>query len=174
MKRENFVKQVEKFEKYFNAGVFEESGQRSVNCKAGRLEIYVQLYEGKISANIYTHPNETAFESEVFHKNVKTVKEGVELLKKEEAKLVKKKTWCDWFYDEKKKNSKIKNFEKREKLDLKINELLEKAEQEITDLEFFSQKDRMECFPEKKKDYTKGINKVRELLTKIENLANQE
>lgn len=96
MKKEEFKNQVEKIEGFFNAGIFEESAQRSVNCKAGRLEIYVQLYKGKLAAHIFTHPVETAFESEVFYKEVKTVKEGVELLKKEEAKFSKKKTWCKW------------------------------------------------------------------------------
>lgn len=101
MKKEEFAKQVENFEKFFNAGIYETSAQRSKTCKAGRLEIYLSIYKGKLGANIYTHPVETAFESQVLYKEVKTVKEGVELLKKEESKWAKKKTWCDWFYEKK-------------------------------------------------------------------------
>ena len=93
--QEVFMEEAKKYSRFFNDGLFEDLARRSVHCKAGRLEIYVQLYKGELSAVIYTHPVETAFESEVVFEKVKSVKAGVELLKKEEAKLKKKKSWWE-------------------------------------------------------------------------------
>ena len=95
MKKDVFMKEAKRFEKYFNEGIYEETAKRSVYCKAGRLEIYAQLYKGKLSANIFTHPNETAFESGVLEKYVKTMDECVKLLKEKETELKKMKSWWE-------------------------------------------------------------------------------
>ena len=101
MKSNEFMEQANKYKRYFNKGIYEESSQRSVRCKAGRLEIYVQLYKNKLSAHIFTHPVETAFETEVLCKNCKTMEEAVEHLKKIEEKYKKMKTWCPFLYEKK-------------------------------------------------------------------------
>lgn len=106
MKSKEFMEQAEKFKKYFNLGINETSAQRSVRCKAGRLEIYAQLYKNKLSANIYTHPVETAFETEVLGKDCKTMDEVVELLKATEEKYKKMKTWCPFLHKKGGKNEK--------------------------------------------------------------------
>ena len=95
MKKDVFMKEAERFTEYFNDGIYEETAKRSVECKAGRLEIYAQLYKGKLSANIFTHPNETAFESGVLEKDVKTMDECVKLLKEKEAELKNMKSWWE-------------------------------------------------------------------------------
>lgn len=106
MKSKDFMEQANKYKKYFNIGVYEESAQRSVECKAGRLEIYAQLYKNRLSAHIFTHPVETAFETEVLCKNCKTIDEAVEHLKATEEKYKKMKTWCPFIYEEGGKNEK--------------------------------------------------------------------
>jgi len=106
MKSKDFIEQATKFKKYFNIKINEISAERSVKCKAGRLEIYAQLYKNRLSAHVFTHPVETAFETEVLCKNCKTVDEAVELLKATEEKYKKMKTWCPFLYKESKKNEK--------------------------------------------------------------------
>ena len=106
MKGRELIEQATKHKRYFNMRIDEFGAERSVKCKAGRLEIYAQLYKNKLSAHIFTHPAETAFETEVLCKNCKTVDEAVELLKATEEKYKKMKTWCPFLYKESKKNEK--------------------------------------------------------------------
>ena len=91
--KKNFFEEAGKFHKYFNFGVSDEIAQRSVNCKAGRLEINCMIYKGKLHADIYTHPNETAFESEVFAGKFETIEDAVKALKKAETEYKNKKSW---------------------------------------------------------------------------------
>ena len=106
MKSKDFIEQAKKFNKYFNIRIDEISAERSVKCKAGRLEIYAQLYKNKLSAHVFTHPVETAFETEVLCKNCKTVDEAVKHLKETEEKYKKMKTWCPFLYEESEKSEK--------------------------------------------------------------------
>ena len=105
MKSKELIEQATKYKRYFNIRIDEFGAERSIKCKAGRLEIYAQLYKNKLSANIYTHPVETAFETEVLCKNCKTMDEAVKLMKATEEKYKKMKTWCPFLY-EKGKNEK--------------------------------------------------------------------
>ena len=98
MKSKEFIEQATKYKKYFNIRIDEFGAERSIECKAGRLEIYAQLYKNKLSAHIFTHPSEIPFENEVLYKNCKTVDEAVEALKKVEEKYKKMKTWCEYLY----------------------------------------------------------------------------
>ena len=106
MKAKDFIDDASKFKKYFNIKIDGISAERSVKCKAGRLEIYAQLYKNRLSAHIFTHPVETAFETEVLCKNCKTMDEAVEYLEKTEEKYKKMKTWCPFLYKESSKNEK--------------------------------------------------------------------
>ena len=106
MKGRELIEQATKHKRYFNMRIDEFGAERSVKCKAGRLEIYAQLYKNKLSAHIFTHPVETAFETEVLCKNCKTVDQAVELLKATEEKYKKMKTCCPFLYKESKKNEK--------------------------------------------------------------------
>ena len=106
MKGRELIEQATKYKKYFNIRIDGQGAERSVKCKAGRLEIYAQLYKNKLSAHVFTHPVETAFETEVLCKNCKTVDEAVELLKATEDKYKKMKTWCPFLYKESEKNEK--------------------------------------------------------------------
>ncbi len=103
MKSKELIEQATKYKRYFNIRIDEFGAERSIKCKAGRLEIYAQLYKNKLSANIYTHPVETAFETEVLCKNCKTMDEAVKLMKATEEKYKKMKTWCPFLYEEGKK-----------------------------------------------------------------------
>ncbi|MBR5356487.1 MAG: hypothetical protein IK121_06165 [Lachnospiraceae bacterium] len=98
MKSKDFIEQATKYKRYFNMRVDEFGAERSVKCKAGRLEIYAQLYDNKLSAHVFTHPVETAFETEVLCKKCKTVDEAVKYLKATEEKYKKMKTWCPFLY----------------------------------------------------------------------------
>lgn len=99
MKAKDFINDATKYKKYFNIKIDGISAERSVKCKAGRLEIYAQLYKNRLSAHVFTHPVETAFETEVLCKNCKTMDEVVEHLKKTEEKYKKMKTWCPFPYE---------------------------------------------------------------------------
>ena len=98
MKKSEFIEQATKYKKYFNIRIDGQGAERSVRCKAGRLEIYAQLYKNRLSANVYTHPVETAFETEVLYKECKTMDEAVKLMKATEEKYKKMKTWCKFLY----------------------------------------------------------------------------
>ena len=99
MRAKDFIDDAKKHKKYFNIKIDGISAERSVKCKAGRLEIYAQLYKNRLSAHVFTHPVETAFETEVLCKHCKTMDEVVKLLKETEEKYKKMKTWCPFLYE---------------------------------------------------------------------------
>lgn len=100
----NFYEEGGRFKRFFNAQLENELAERSVKCKAGRLELSAMLYKGKLATSVFTHPKETPFETEVFLAYYKSFDEAVTALKVVEKEYKNKKTWCEWLYEEGKKS----------------------------------------------------------------------
>ena len=102
--QKNFYEEGGRFKRFFNAQLENELAERSVKCKAGRLELSAMLYKGKLATSVFTHPKETPFETEVFLAYYKSFDEAVTALKVVEKEYKNKKTWCEWLYEEGEKN----------------------------------------------------------------------
>ena len=96
----NFYEEGGRFKRFFNAQLENELAERSVKCKAGRLELSAMLYKGKLATSVFTHPKETPFETEVFLAYYKSFDEAVTALKVVEKEFKNKKTWCEWLYED--------------------------------------------------------------------------